>query len=46
MLSCHCEAARRGVDPVKRQRLIRAGADVITGDFLELDALMRFLGLE
>lgn len=40
------EAARHGIDPVKRQRLIRAGADVITGDFLELDALMRFLGLE
>jgi len=39
------EAARRGVNPVKRERLIRAGADVIVGDFTEREALMRFLGL-
>ncbi len=39
------EAARRGVNPVKRQRLLRAGADVIAGDFTEQEALMRFLGL-
>lgn len=40
------EAARRGVDPVKRERLTAAGADVITGDFLEKAALLNFLGLE
>ena len=39
------EAARRGVNPVKRERLIRAGADAIAGDFTEQEALMRFLGL-
>ena len=39
------EAARRGVNPVKRERLVKAGADVICGDFLETDALMGFLGL-
>ena len=35
----------RGVNPVKRERLIRAGADVITGDFEDTDALLTFLGL-
>ena len=40
------EAARRGVNPVKRARLIQAGADVIAGDFTEQAALMRFLGLD
>ena len=40
------EAVRRGVNTVKRERLIRAGADVIAGDFTEKDALLRFLGLE
>lgn len=39
------EGARRGVDPVKRDRLIPAGADVIVGDFSEKDALLAFLGL-
>jgi len=34
-----------GVDPVKRTRLIAAGADVIAGDFLEKDKLLAFLGL-
>ena len=34
-----------GVDAVKRERLIAAGADVIAGDFLEADALLAFLGL-
>ncbi|MBQ8611922.1 MAG: HAD family hydrolase [Oscillospiraceae bacterium] len=34
-----------GVDAVKRERLIRAGADIIAGDFLEKDALLAFLGL-
>ena len=35
-----------GVDPVKRERLIQAGADVIAGDFTEKEALLAFLGLE
>ena len=34
-----------GVDPVKRERLIAAGADVIAGDFTEKEALLAFLGL-
>lgn len=34
-----------GVDAVKRERLIQAGADIITGDFLEKEALLSFLGL-
>lgn len=39
------EARRSGVDPVKRERLIKAGADAIAGDFLDLRALLDFLGL-
>jgi len=35
----------RGVNPVKRERLIKAGADVICGDFEALDELLSFLGL-
>lgn len=38
------ERERRGVDETKRTRLVNAGADVITGDFLELDTIMKFLG--
>lgn len=38
------EAARCGVDRVKRERLIKAGADIIVGDFTELDAILGFLG--
>ena len=34
-----------GVNPVKRERLIRAGADVICGDFGEPDGILAFLGL-
>ena len=34
-----------GVDPVKRERLIQAGADIIAGDFTEKEALLAFLGL-
>lgn len=40
------EAQRHGVNPVKRERLIRAGADVIAGDFLDMDELLVFLGLK
>lgn len=39
------ETARRGVSQIKRERLIKAGADVINGDFENMGALMRFLGL-
>ena len=39
------EAARRGVTPVKRGRLLSAGADAICGDFTELDAILEFRGL-
>lgn len=39
------ERARRGIDEVKRQRLIAAGADVIIGDYTDLDTLLAFLGL-
>lgn len=35
----------RGINPVKRERLIKAGADVITGDFENQDELLAFLGL-
>ncbi len=38
------ERARRGVNEVKRRRLLSAGADAITGDFTDLPALMRWLG--
>ena len=34
-----------GVDPIKRERLIKAGADIIAGDFTEKEALLAFLGL-
>ena len=40
------EAARRGVSEIKRERLTKAGADVIAGDFKGLGALLRFLGLQ
>lgn len=36
------EEARQGIDPIKRPRLEKAGADIIAGDFLEHDKLMRF----
>ena len=39
------ENARQGVNPVKRERLIKAGADLITGDFLDKDQLLSMLGL-
>ncbi len=39
------EVHRCGVNPVKRERLIKAGADVIEGDFTDMTALKTFLGL-
>lgn len=32
-----------GVNPIKRERLIKAGADAITGDFQDLDSIMNWL---
>lgn len=37
------EAARQGLNEWKRQRLIRAGADVIVPDFRQQDRLVRYL---
>ena len=38
------EAALRGVNAKKRERLIRAGADAVAGDFLDAQALLAWLG--
>jgi len=40
------EEARQGIDLVKRERLVRAGADVIVGDFLDKDQLIKFFSGE
>ena len=39
------EARRHGVNPVKRERLVNAGAYAIIGDFIELDVLLTWLGI-
>lgn len=39
------EEARHGVNPVKRQRLLEAGASAIIGDFNQLPQLLALLGL-
>ena len=39
------EEKRSGVNPVKRERLVRAGADIIVGDFHGQAELVGFLGL-
>ncbi|MGI6173025.1 MAG: HAD family hydrolase [Christensenellales bacterium] len=39
------EEALRGVNPVKRERLVKAGADAICGDFTDLASILDFLGL-
>ena len=36
------EERRGGVNPIKRERLIKAGADAIAGDFTETEELMEF----
>jgi len=36
------EEARQGINPVKKERLIKAGADIIMGDFLELERVLEF----
>ncbi len=39
------EVRRFGIDPAKRERLIRAGANLIVPDFSQLDRLLDALGL-
>lgn len=39
------EGARQGINPVKRRRLIEAGADALVGDFLDLASITEWLGL-
>jgi len=39
------EKEKCGVNEVKRARLVKAGADIICGDFLEKDKIFDFLGL-
>jgi phosphoglycolate phosphatase len=39
------EETREGVNEWKRQRLIRAGADVIVGDYRRQDELLKWLGI-
>ncbi len=38
------EVARRGINVTKRARLVKAGADVIVGDFENLEAILSWLG--
>ncbi len=40
------ENARHGINPVKQDRLIKADADIITGDFLETGELMSIIKAE
>ena len=37
------EANRRGVNAWKRDRLIRAGADIVIGDYRDQEQLLRYL---
>ena len=37
------EETRSGVNPVKRARLVKAGADALTGDFTNADSILRWL---
>jgi len=37
------EEARCGINPVKRARLIKAGAHAITGDFCDAEAILDWL---
>ncbi len=40
------EETRSGINPAKRERLLCAGAEAITGDFLQLDAILAWMNLE
>jgi hypothetical protein len=37
------EIKRYGLNPIKRSRLIRAGADLVISDFTEMDHLLKLL---
>jgi bifunctional ADP-heptose synthase (sugar kinase/adenylyltransferase)/phosphoglycolate phosphatase-like HAD superfamily hydrolase len=39
------EVRRYGLSPMKRSRLIRAGAQIVVPDFSQMDALLRLLGV-
>ena len=39
------EALRHGINPVKRDRLVKAGAYAIIGDFIELFEILNWLGI-
>jgi phosphoglycolate phosphatase-like HAD superfamily hydrolase len=39
------EVCRHGLNPAKRSRLIRAGAQVVVPDYSQSDAMLRLLGL-
>ena len=39
------EEALEGVNPIKRERLIKVGADIIIGDFQNLPELKAWLGI-
>lgn len=39
------EETRKGINAWKRERLIEAGADIIVGDYKELDHIQAFLGI-
>ena len=39
------EESRRGVNPIKRERLVKAGAHAIVGDFSELTDILAWLGV-
>jgi DUF971 family protein len=39
------ETYRTGINDWKRQRLIRAGADIIIPDYRERDSLLEYLGV-
>lgn len=39
------EVQRQGINAWKRERLIRAGADIIIGDYRQLDLLLSLIGL-
>ena len=40
------ETKREGIDSCKRKRLLKAGADAITGDFKNIDQLWDWLGIK
>lgn len=39
------EVNRRGLNPAKAERLVKAGADALTGDFTDYREIMEWLGM-